>query len=202
MNDRICKIAEFYFCGALLLAIPLSLVGCGQLYRVKPLPSPVQGGRLESTASSSLGELGIEATALDGDRSLEQFDGNLPMAGVLAVEVHLINRSASELNLATINFALLDGEGGTCPELQPEQALNRVMKFYGNRIYQIEAHRETVESYRRLALPRVGELQAGRAGQGIIFYAIPAQGRLDSGFSFRVMRGGASTSLAIAGGAP
>jgi hypothetical protein len=197
MNDRTCKIAELYFCRALLLTTVLLATGCGQLYRVSPLPEQAAGPSTDLPASSLPEGLHIEARGLDGDRSLEHFEGNLPLAGVLAVEVRLINRSDSPLSLSRLKFALFDGSGKPCSELRPERALSRVMKFYGNRIYQIEAHRETVESYRRITLTRAGELRAGEEQRGIIFYAIPPQGRLDSGFSLRVVRGGASASLLI-----
>ena len=194
MNDRSCKIAEIYFCHALLVAVILIGTACGgQLYRVKPLSGPP----VDSPTTASLLDLGIEARGLDGDRSLEHFEGNLPMAGVLAVEVHLTNRSTSPLSLGSLNFALFERDGRPCHELTPDRALRRVMKFYGNRIYQIEAHRETVEGYRRIALPRGGELGAGEVRCGVIFYAIPAQAPLDAGFSLQVNLADESTRLAI-----
>ena len=144
----------------------------------------------------------IEARALDGDRSLEQFEGNLPMAGVLAIDLRLLNRSGGPIDLGSLSFTLLAGTGQPCAELLPERALRRVMKFYGNRIYQIESHRETVESYRQIALSRLGALGVGEERRGILFYAIPRQSLLDRGFSLRVSRGGESISLAVSGGDP
>jgi hypothetical protein len=94
-------------------------------------------------------------------------------------------------------LTLLEGTGQPCAELLPERALRRVMKFYGNRVYQIESHRVTVESYRRIALSRLGELEVGEERRGILFYAIPPHSLLDRGFSLRVNRGGESISLAV-----
>lgn len=194
MNDRSCKIAELYFYQALLAAAILIGTGCGgQLYRVKTLSGPLQS----ATATTSLRGLQIEAGGLDGDRSLEYFEGNLPMAGVLAVEVQLTNRSDSPLSLAALNFSLFDRDGRPCQELTPERALRRVMRFYGNRIFQIAAHRETVESYRRIALHHGGELGAGEVRRGVIFYAISGQAPLDTRFSLQVNIAEESTSLSI-----
>jgi hypothetical protein len=76
--------------------------GCGQLYRVAPLARVERG-----LPSSRLADLVIEARGLDGDRSLEQFDANLPMAGVLAVEVRLTNRGAAPLGTDCAGGTLL-----------------------------------------------------------------------------------------------
>lgn len=197
MNVRISKIVKFYFCQALVLALLLLGTGCGQLYRVKPLPAPSPDRSPDSTAVVTMNGLLIEARALDGDHSLEQFEGNLPMAGVLAIDLRLLNRSGGPINLGSLSLTLLEGTGQPCAELLPERALRRVMKFYGNRVYQIESHRETVESYRRIALSRLGELEVGEERRGILFYAIPPQSLLDRGFSLRVNRGGESISLAV-----
>ena len=205
MNENKYNIAAIYFLifryrsniGRLVVLLLLGLgTGCGQLYRVSPLVKTA--GDL---VTGRLGDVMIEARGLAGDRSLEQFEGNLPMAGVLAVEVRVSNRGPASLALPEIEYLLKDSAGTECQPLTPARALTRVMKFYGNRIYQVEAHRETVRSYERIALRRAGELAAGEEAGGILFFAIPRQPPPEGVFSLRISRSGQSISLAIAGGA-
>jgi len=175
----------------LLALIALLGTGCGRLYRVAPLVT-TNGGSL---VSGSLGSVAIGVRALDGDEALEQFEANLPMAGVLAVEVRMINRGPSPLPLEKVEFSLLDDRGAGCPSLAPEEALKRVMRFYGNRIYQVEAHRETTESYQQIALRRIGELTLEGEVHGILFFAIPRQAPLGDNLSLRVKLSGETITL-------
>lgn len=186
MNARESIFTAFFF-------MSLLSTGCGQLYRVTPLPK-VPGRAPIATAVNGLE---VVVTALDGDLALEQFDANLPMAGVMAVDVDLVNRSPGPIRIESIRYTLVDPGGQTAPKLTPELALRRVMKFYGNRIYQIDAHRETVEAYRKIAVSESGVLETGERINGMLFFEIPGQAPLKKGFSLVVRLEGQSVSLPL-----
>lgn len=175
-----------------LLLLGLFWSGCGQLYRVAPLARVERG-----LPSSRLADLVIEARGLDGDRSLEQFDANLPMAGVLAVEVRLTNRGVAPRALTALGYSVEDANGNAYLPLVPREALKSVMKFYGNRIFQISAHQVTKESYEQVALRQSGELAVGEEVHGILFFAIPRQAPLHRGFTLRAGFGPESIRLAL-----
>ena len=176
-----------------IACVALLWTGCGRLYEVAPL---VKTDQL-STGSGILGDLEIGVSGFDGDRALEQFEGNLPMAGVLAVEVRVKNQGPESVRLTELGFTIIDKDGQRPPVLRPEKALQRVMKFYGNRIYQVYAHQETVESYQRIALRQTGDLASREEIQGILFFAVPRQAPLRDGFMLQVRRSGQTVDLAI-----
>ena len=106
MNARKTISAAIFFC------FPLWAACGGQLYKVAPLPasrppeisanSPI--GSPTGSPTGKLTGLSIGAAVLDGDRSLEQFEANLPMAGVIAVDIRLSNLSSEKIDLSTLRF--------------------------------------------------------------------------------------------------
>jgi len=187
MNDRRLGLSAFYF------LLPLWLVGCGgALYRVAPLPA---GAAL---STHSLGEvegaatLRVGAAYYDGDESLRQFEANLPLAGVLAVEVHLLNRGGESANLSAMKIEVRstrEESGAPLPHLTGDKALRRVMRAYGNRLYTIESHRVTLARYREIQLSLLGELSPGEERRGVLFFSIPRQAPLGETYSATVALG-------------
>lgn len=193
MNAKTDSFATKYFqLSRLLVLIVLTTSGCGQLYRVTPLPKATD----EVAPATTIGTVGVVATALDGDRSLEHFDGNLPMAGVLAVEVRLKN-SGPAWPLSALDYSLRDTSHLRAAPLRAEQALRRVMKFYGNRLYQVEGYRETLAGYRRMELPRTGEIGRGEEINGILYFQIPRQARLAEGYQLVIRLGAETRSISL-----
>lgn len=152
------------------LALGLSLlagVGCGgQLYKVAPLPSSASADDIAS------GEQGlIAATAiLDSDQSLERFEANLPLAGVIAVDVRLVNRTSGTVRVDSLKFNLRDGSGGNLKPIPPDQALKRVMKYYGDSFYRKDAKLRTIESYEKIGLVITSTIEPQGNLRGILFY--------------------------------
>ena len=145
------------FCAALLL-----FSGCsGQLYRVAPAP------KLATPAPSAEG-LAMNAHLLIGDELLEQFDANLLLAGVVVVDVRLANRTAAA---QTVTFVLQDASGVSLKPLLPKQALQRVMKFYGNLLYAKAAYANTLARYESLAWPLPFTLEPQAEKRGFLFFA-------------------------------
>ncbi|MFZ4628458.1 MAG: hypothetical protein ACOYNR_09040 [Blastocatellia bacterium] len=187
MNDRRLGLSAFYF------LLPLWLVGCGgALYRIAPLPAG------PALPSHSLGEvegaatLRVGAAYYDGDESLRQFEANLPLTGVLAVEVHLLNRGGESADLSAMKIEVRGTRGERRPPLPPltgDKALRRVMRAYGNRLYTIESHRATLARYREIELPVSGELSPGEERRGVLFFAIPPQAPLEETYTATVALG-------------
>ncbi|HZS04883.1 MAG TPA: hypothetical protein VFD58_08625 [Blastocatellia bacterium] len=155
------------FIGLWLLALP----GCsGQLYKVAPRPVVSPSDFPAGTAS---GNLEVSAFALtDDDRAFEQFGANLPLAGLVAVDVKLTNRTASPINSRSLRFELSDATGAKFKQLEPKKALGRLMKFYGVRFYALEARRVTRERFETLSLPLAAPLAPQEERRGLLFFEV------------------------------
>src|SRR5262249_8663151 len=91
----------------------------GRLYKVAPFP----GGAPPVISADNAAGLSVGAFALESDSALERFDANLPLAGVIAVDVWLINKSAGSFDSSQLKFELLDAAGKNLKPLQPKKAL-------------------------------------------------------------------------------
>jgi hypothetical protein len=151
---------------AINLLCLITITGCGgQLYKVAPLPASTPP---EITMGNDRG-LNLGATLLGGDRSVEQFEANLPLAGVIAVDVKLINRSSESISARRLKFEARSS-AGRLKQILPKKALSRVIDFYGNSFYRVDARKRTQESYEAIALNLEGTITQGEARRGFLFY--------------------------------
>jgi len=147
--------------------------GCGgRLYNVTPLPASAPPDLPADDANGANG-FNAAATALDGDQSLERFDANLPLAGVIAVDVLLVNRTSSAVDARSLKFTLRDAGGRRLKAITPKDALKRVMKFYGNSFYRIDARQNAIESYEATALPLGAPVAPQEERRGLLFFEAP-----------------------------
>lgn len=147
--------------------LSLALSGCGgRLYNVSPLPAdaPVELSKAGDDA------LVIGAMILDGDEALEKFDANLPLAGIIAVEIQMANRMAATVNISSLKFELRDESSRGLKRLTPKKALKRVMKFYGNGFYRLDARDRTIEAYEAVAIPSNSTISPGQQLRGFLFF--------------------------------
>jgi hypothetical protein len=153
--------------GAILIStLPLILVACGgKLYKVAPLPSAPP-----EISTNNAGGLNIGAVALDGQQSYERFEANLPLAGVIAVDVKMINTSDVTIPVRSLRFDLRDGAGAQLKRLTPKNALGEVMKYYGVNFYAKVAYRRTLEDYESVALKQESAIESGGELRGIVFF--------------------------------
>jgi hypothetical protein len=146
-----------------------TLSGCGgQLYNVTPLPSSAPPDLSANNANG----FNIAASGLDGDQSLERFEANLPLAGVIAVDVRLINQTAAAVDAGSLKFELRTAAGKSFKAIAPKQALKRVMKFYGDRFYRLDARKSTIDSYNALALPLSSPIATQEERRGLLFFEV------------------------------
>jgi hypothetical protein len=143
------------------------LTACGgRLYKVAPLPE----NAAPEISMGNGGGLDIGAVALDGEQSYERFEANLPLAGVIAVDVRMINKSEASIMTNSLRFELRDASGVTFKRLPPKKALGAVMKYYGDRFYATVAYRRTLEDYESVALKQGSAIEPEREIRGIVFF--------------------------------
>lgn len=153
----------------------LAFMACGgQLYKVAPLPAggppEISSNTANGNSSGNAGGLNVGAVALEGDSALERFDANLPLAGVVAVEVRLENGASETLDAAKFKFELLNAAGKSLKPLTPKKALGAVMKYYGNRLYSLAARQKTRDDYESIALKLAGNIVPQEEHHGILFF--------------------------------
>lgn len=148
----------------------LALSACGgQLYKVAtPVKSPSPPLAAEAAG------LRVAAKALNGDEGLEQFDANLLLAGLVAVDVRLANRATEAVPLALLRPELHDSGNALFKLLTPKQALKRVMRYYGNRLYAKAAYAQTLADYEALGLPLTVTLASQEERRGFLFFETKA----------------------------
>jgi len=138
----------------------------GQLYKVAPLPVSAPPDIMRT------GDDGLSAGAslIESDRSIRQFEANLPMAGVIAVDLLIVNKSSSPIYFQGLTFELRDIAGLKYKQITPKNALSRVMKFYGDNFYTLEARRRTREDYSALAFNPESPFAPQKEHRGILFF--------------------------------
>src|SRR5262245_54426629 len=142
------------------------LAACGgRLYKVAPLPASAQ-----PEVSMGNGGLDIGAVALDGERSYERFEANLPLAGVIAVDVRMINKSEAAIMTNSLKLELRAGSGAALKRIAPKRALGAVMKYYGDSFYAKVAYRRTLEDYESVALKQGSAIEPEGELRGIVFF--------------------------------
>jgi len=175
------------------LVLSLSLlvgIGCGaRIYNVTPVPS-------SAPASEAGNEQGVIAKTaiLDGDQTLDRFEANLPLAGVIAIEVQINNRTSETVKADSLKFELRDA-GGNLKQIVPSKALKRVMKFYGNSFYRKDAKVNTFKSYEDIGLPTHSAIAPQSELRGFLFYETQINRTSISGLTFSV--GGATKQINV-----
>lgn len=157
------KIALTVLLGSLL---PILAACGGRLYKVTPLPASAP----PKISMSKGGGLDVGAVALDGERSYERFEANLPLAGVIAVDVRMINKSEATIMTNSLSFELRNASGATLKRIAPKKAMGAVMKYYGNKFYAKVAYQRTLEDYESVALKQGSAIEPEEELRGIVFF--------------------------------
>jgi hypothetical protein len=151
----------------LSISLLLTLAACGgKLYKVAPLPA----GAAPEISTSNVGGLNIGAVVLDGQQSYERFEANLPLAGVIAVDVRMINSSDASIITRSLRFELRDAAGALHKQLTPKKALGAVMKYYDDRFYAKVAYQRTLDDYESAALKPESVIEPDGDLRGIVFF--------------------------------
>lgn len=86
------------------------------------------------------------------------------------MDVRLLNRTSEAINAHALRFELRGTNGKTLKPLTPKKALKRVMKFYGNGFYRMDARQNTIESYEATALPLDSAIAPQEERRGLLFF--------------------------------
>jgi hypothetical protein len=136
------------------------------LYKVAPLPQHTPSAARQTATANALE---VTATALtDDDQAFARFDANLPLAGLVVVDITLLNRAAAPIT--DLKFELQDATGKRFPQLEAKKALKQMMKFEGVRLYPIEGKRQTLEQLQTITLPKKLRLAAQEEKRGVLFF--------------------------------
>ncbi|QQS45879.1 MAG: hypothetical protein IPM66_18410 [Acidobacteriota bacterium] len=175
MNARTAISAVLFFT---VLLIP----GCGgKLYDVAPLP-----GDPPVITAGDPGGLRVGARALDDARTLDLFSANLPLAGVLAIEISLTNDGSEPVNTKNLKFELRDSAGTNYKRISSKKALSRVMDYYGVSFYRKDARTRTREDYAAVELKTASPLGAGDERRGYLFFQSGVESRLPADLNLSV----------------
>jgi hypothetical protein len=136
------------------------------LYKVAPIPnSPASNVGPTITINS----LDVTASALtNDDQAFERFEANLPLAGIVAVDVQITNRATERTK--SLTFALADANGRTFPMLDAKTLLKRMMQFEGVRVYARRGQQETLAQLQAITLPKKFALAAQESRKGVLFF--------------------------------
>jgi hypothetical protein len=153
-------------------------VGCTtEPFRVA---SKVEGAPPETLSPpvAVLAETTVRARALrDEHESLERFDANHLLAGVMPIEIRLENNAQTSVNVKSFRCRLLDEAGRELKRLETKDAINRLIKYYDVRAYSVDGFGKFQEKYERQTLPRSGAVAPGDFVQGLAFFRLPSGSR-------------------------
>jgi hypothetical protein len=176
-----------------LCILTAALAGCGgQLFEVAPRPAA-----LPPALTTDTGALEAGAVWLNDELSLEQFDANLPLAGVIAIEVRLVNLSPQTIDLQPLRFNLRASTAEKIKRVAPKQALGRVMKYYGTRFYFKEAYRRTLEAFSARELEVEPALAPQAERRGVLYFDARRRATDLSGLSLEIDGAGSPIILRL-----
>ena len=171
-----------------VLALLLLVCGCGnaRLFNIAP--------RTEVTpptlcCEARTPEFRIAAEPLtDEDKILATFDGNIILSGVLPVNVVIENNSISPVDLTHAQFVIVDGKGRQHKELDPKQALDKMVKYYGINYQRQGAYKATLEDLTKLSLTHKLSLGAGSNAHGFVYFDFDKDQPIPSGLKLLVKK--------------
>jgi hypothetical protein len=171
------------------------LSGCGAPFKVAPLPKTPSADFATEAAPGGLAVSG--ALLKDEERSFAQFDANLPLAGIIAVEVQLTNRGSEPVPARALKFELHDAAGTNFKRLEPKKALERLMKFYGKGSYVKDGYRQTREGFESLTLPLTSPLAHQEERRGFLFFEAKGDVAGLSGLTLSITGGASPIKLKL-----
>lgn len=190
-SGRRVKLIICSLCGLWLF----TLTGCGSVFKVAPLPKTPSPDHIIEAASGSLSA--SAALLKDDERSFTQFGANLPLAGIIAVEVQLTNRANQAITPRALKFELRDTAGANYKQLAPKKALDRLMKFYGKSSYVKDSYQQTRDSFELLALPVASALEPQKERRGFIFFEAKRDVLSLTGLTLSITGGSAPIKLKL-----
>lgn len=176
---------------AILFFASLSLACASPIYKVAPVPRTPP----PDSTTGSAGGLEVTAAAMNDERAIDQMDANLPLVGLIAVEVRIANQTSAAIPGGSLRASLHDPSGRALTPIPPKKALKKVMKYYGVRLYGIEAYARTVESYESMALHLEQNIAPSESVYGVLFFDAKTSLKSTSGYRFSISGGSAPINI-------
>ena len=145
----------------------VSLTACtGPLYNVATIPKEPARDEVAITETG----LEVGAAMVTEERAFKDFDANLPLAGIVGIDLRVANRSQKAFRPG---IRLRTNDRDWKP-VSPKHSLSRVMKYYGVRLYGKESFRQTREAYDIVGFNLDNEIKPGEERRGIVFFDLKA----------------------------
>lgn len=162
---------------ALLLSSALALSCSTSLFKVKPateLP-PLPANSRVSEASG----LTFRVAPLLSDEELQDlFEANLPVAGILAVRLEMNLQSGAPVELKRARFVVRDSQNRSWKLLSSKQAVSRIMKANGVRLYNPHGKKQFESDLGAYAFDTKTPLTSNRSG--FLFFQTPDKRPVDT----------------------
>jgi hypothetical protein len=138
----------------------------------------------------------VDASVLSEIQSQDQFDANLPLAGIIAIQARIVNQTNAPITPDKLRLELASSGGTRYKLLKPSAALKQLMKFYGDTYYFIESYRRTRVAFDAAALPLDNAIAPGGEAHGFVFFKAPNRSDL-SGLVLTMKHGGTPVALKL-----
>jgi len=145
----------------------------GSLFKVKPAaelpPLPA------NTRSAEAGGVTLRvAPLLTDEETQELFEANLPLSGVLPVRVELAFQNGVPIELRKARFHLRDDQNREWKLLSPKNAISRIMKANGVKLYNPNSKKQFAREFGAYAIDLKAPLSSDNPRrQGFLFFQTP-----------------------------
>ena len=159
----------------------------GSLFKVKPAaelpPLPA------NTRSAEAGGVTLRvAPLLTDEETQELFEANLPLSGVLPVRVELAFQSGVPIELRKARFHLRDDQNREWKLLSPKNAISRIMKANGVKLYNPNSKKQFAREFGAYAIDLKAPLSSDNPRrQGFLFFQTPDKQPVSSDLRFTLM---------------
>jgi hypothetical protein len=181
--------------GLCLGILLLASAGCATpLFSVAPMPASMPPDR---AATKTRNGFAVEASFVSELQSQDQFDANLPLAGIIAIEARFINQTDQPIAPGKLGLELTSSSGTRYKGITPSAALKRLMKFYGETYYFQESYRRTRDSFDTVGLPLDRAIVPGADAHGFLFFKAPSRSRDLTGLVLTMKHGGTPVAVKL-----
>lgn len=169
------------FSSTILVAVLIFTTSCGgSLFKVKPaIELPPLSGNVKT---ASAGGVSVRlAPLLSDEESQDLFEANLPLGGILPVQLELVFESGVPVETKQVRFRLRDAERHEWKLLTPKQAIGRILKANDVYVYNPNSRKQFEKEFSAYAIDLKSPLSdSDRRHRGFIFFETPKNKPIES----------------------
>ncbi len=169
------------FSSTILVAVLIFTTSCGgSLFKVKPaIELPPLSGNVKT---ASAGGVSVRlAPFLSDEESQDLFEANLPLGGILPVQLELVFESGVPVETKQVRFRLRDAERHEWKLLTPKQAIGRILKANDVYVYNPNSRKQFEKEFSAYAIDLKSPLSdSNRRHRGFIFFETPKNKPIES----------------------